>query len=112
MKLFSEEMYLMLSITKVCAKDMVATVVKISEIAIFFIRIAIESKTIKKMQAFAIHLTAHHKPLSNMGMLHLMRCNPNIESCARFSGGDCEVIEQYVLHSLRNAGQNYGKNLE
>ena len=37
------------------------------------------------MQTFAIHLTAHHKPLSNTGMLHLVGCSPNIESFAHVS---------------------------
>ena len=37
-----------------------------------------------------------------------MGCSPNNRSLL-FSRGDCETIEQYVLHSLRNALQNYTK---
>jgi hypothetical protein len=46
-----------------------------------------------------------------MGMLRPVGgYSPNIESLLVSRGGDCEVIEQYVLHPLQNAVAKIYKN--
>jgi len=38
-----------------------------------------------------------------MGNLRPVGAAPILHVCSSTCGGDCEAIEQYVLHSLRNA---------
>ena len=63
----------------------------------------------QEAQTFAIHLTARHKPLLNMGSLRPLWGSPNIKSLLIVTGGDCEVIEQYVFAFLSDCGDKITK---
>ena len=63
-------------------------------------------------QTFAIRHTVHHKPQVYTRSLRPDRVGSIILVCSYSYGGECVTIEQYVLHSLLNAGANLGKNFE
>ena len=54
---------------------------------------------LKKAQAFAIRLTVHHKPSSNMGKLRPCSGTVPILMIALCFSGDSEAIEQKCLVS-------------
>jgi hypothetical protein len=67
---------------------------------------------IQKAQTFAIHLTAHHKPLSNMGMLRpLMGTAPILKVCSLLVVVIVRLLSNMSLHSLRNAGAKLHKKV-
>ena len=71
---------------------------------ILFISVIFKILIKQEAQTFAIHLTAHHKPLLNMGMLRpRVGTVPILRVCSFLAVVIVRLLSNMSLHSLQNA---------